>query len=120
MEPESGDGKDPSSSPSHGAEEDSDLFKTNGTTPMEREYSFLTPREDANDGTSLQQNKFEVVIVGGALQTGLRDVCPDYSNTWKGEVRAVTQTQIDAFENSTELELRAVLAEVAKDITLRR
>jgi hypothetical protein len=42
----------------------------------------------------------------------------DYSNTWKGEVRAVTQTQTGAFEHSTESELRAVLAQLAKDITL--
>jgi hypothetical protein len=40
---------------------------------------------------------------------------PDYFNTWKGEVRAVTQTQTGALENSTESELRAMLALLAKD-----
>jgi hypothetical protein len=122
MVPESGDGKDPSSSPSHGAEEDSNLYKTNSSTRMESEYSVLSPRTiDADDDTTLfsktssklpqleEHGKPDYVTYG-----------PDYSNTWKGEVRAVTQTQTDAFENSTESEIRAVLAQVAKDITLRR
>jgi hypothetical protein len=121
MVPESGDGKDPSSSPSHGAEEDSDLYKTNGSTPMESEFSFLSPRVDADDDTTLfsktsskssqleEHDRPDYVTYG-----------PDYSNTWKAEVRAFTQTQTDAFKNSTESELRAVLAQVAKDITLRR
>jgi hypothetical protein len=39
MVPESADGKDPSSLRSHGAEEDSELYKTNYSTPMELEYS---------------------------------------------------------------------------------
>jgi hypothetical protein len=117
MELESGDGKDPSSSPSHGAKEDSDLYKTNGTTPTELEYSFLIPREDADDDTTLfSKTSSKSSQLEEQYKPDYATYGPDYSNTWEGELRAVTQTQIDAFKNSTELELRAVLAKVAKDI----
>jgi hypothetical protein len=47
MELESGD------SLSKEAKVESDLYKTNGGTPMESEYSILSPRVDANDDTTL-------------------------------------------------------------------
>jgi hypothetical protein len=121
MESESGNGKYPSSSPSQGAKEDSDLCKMNGNTPMESKYSFSTPRIDANDDTTLfSKTSSKSSPLEEHYKPDYATYSPDYSNTWKGEVRTVTQTQTGAFESSTESELRAVLAQVAKDITLRR
>jgi hypothetical protein len=89
MEPESGDGKDPSSSPSNGAEEDSDLYKTNDTTSMDSEDSSTTPGEDADDNTALfsktsskssqleEHDKPDYATYGS-----------DYSNSPEEEVRA--------------------------------
>jgi hypothetical protein len=98
MVPESADGKDPSSSPSHGAEEDSELYKTIVSTPMESEYSVLSPRIDAGDGTTLFSKT------------------SSKSSQLEEQVRAVTQTQTSALKNSTKSELKAVLALLAKDI----
>jgi hypothetical protein len=120
MVPESADGKDPSFPPSHGAEEDSDLYKTNGSTPMESEYSVLSSPVDADDTTTLfSKTSSKSTQLEEHDQPDYATYGPNYSNTWKGEVRAVTQTQTDTFENTTESELKAVLAHLAKDITLK-
>jgi hypothetical protein len=120
MVPESADGKDPSSSPSHGAEEDLELYKTNISTPMESEYSVLSPPVDADDDTTLfSKTSSKSSQLEEHDQPDYATYSPDYFNTWKGEVRAVTQTQTGALENSTKSELKALLALLAKDITLR-
>jgi hypothetical protein len=98
----SADGKESSSSRSHAAEEDPELYSTNCSTPLESEYSVLSPRTiDADDDSALFSKT------------------SSKSSQLEEQVRAVTQTQTSLLENVTNNELRAALVLFEKNNTLR-
>jgi hypothetical protein len=102
MELESIDGRKSSSSRSHDAEEDPEVYNTNCSTPLETESSVLSPRIlDADDDSALFSNT------------------SSKSSQLEEQVRAVTQTQtslIEILTNSSEL--RAALVRLQKNNTL--
>jgi hypothetical protein len=101
MEPESGDGRESSSSRRHDAKEDPEVYSTNCSKPLETESSVLSPSIlDADDDSAL----FSSTSSKSSLLEEL--------------VRAVTQTQTSLLGNVTDSELRAELVRLQKNNTL--